>query len=67
MGTDARERPGGVVVGLASRAAVRAAYADLVARLAPPAVSVEVMADVLVPLVMQKKPEGLVKELMVTE
>lgn len=28
---------------------------------------VEVMADVLVPLVMQQKPTGLVKELMVTE
>ena len=36
---------GGVVVGLADRDAVRAAYADLVARLAPPAVSVEAMAD----------------------
>jgi acyl-CoA synthetase (NDP forming) len=36
---------GGVVVGLADRDAVRAAYADLVARLAPPAVSVETMAD----------------------
>ena len=32
---------GGVVVGLADRDEVRAAYADLVARLAPPAVSVE--------------------------
>ena len=36
---------GGVVVGLADRDAVRAAYADLVTRLAPPAVSVEVQAD----------------------
>ena len=36
---------GGVVVGLADRDAVRAAYADLVTRLAPPAVSVEAMAD----------------------
>jgi len=36
---------GGVVVGLADRDAARAAYADLVARLAPPAVSVEAMAD----------------------
>ena len=36
---------GGVVLGLADRDAVRAAYADLVARLAPPAVSVEVQAD----------------------
>ena len=36
---------GGVVVGLADREAVRAAYADLVTRLAPPAVSVEVQAD----------------------
>ena len=36
---------GGVVVGLADRDQVRAAYADLVARLAPPAVSVEAMAD----------------------
>ena len=36
---------GGVVVGLADRHEVRAAYADLVARLSPPAVSVEAMAD----------------------
>jgi acyl-CoA synthetase (NDP forming) len=36
---------GGVVVGLADRAAARAAYDDLVDRLAPPAVSVEAMAD----------------------
>ncbi len=36
---------GGVVVGLANRDAVRAAYADLVARLAPPTVSVEAMVD----------------------
>ncbi len=36
---------GGVVVGLADRDAVRAAYADLAARLAPPAVSVEAQAD----------------------
>ena len=36
---------GGVVVGLADRDEVRAAYADLVTRLAPPAVSVEAMAD----------------------
>jgi acyl-CoA synthetase (NDP forming) len=36
---------GGVVVGLADHGQVRAAYADLVARLAPPAVSVEAMAD----------------------
>jgi acetate---CoA ligase (ADP-forming) len=36
---------GGVVVGLADRDAVRAAYADLVTRLAPPAVSLEVQAD----------------------
>jgi acyl-CoA synthetase (NDP forming) len=36
---------GGVVLGLADRAAARAAYDDLVARLAPPAVSVEAMAD----------------------
>ena len=36
---------GGVVVGLADRDEARAAYADLVARLAPPAVSVEAMAD----------------------
>ena len=35
---------GGVVVGLADAAAVRAAYDDLVRRLAPPAVSVEAMA-----------------------
>ena len=36
---------GGVVVGLADRDEARAAYADLVTRLAPPAVSVEAMAD----------------------
>ena len=36
---------GGVVVGLADPAAVRAAYDDLVRRLAPPSVSVEAMAD----------------------
>jgi acyl-CoA synthetase (NDP forming) len=36
---------GGVVVGLADRDEVRAAYADLVIRLAPPAVSIEAQAD----------------------
>ena len=36
---------GGVVVGLVDREAALAAYADLVTRLAPPAVSVEAMAD----------------------
>ena len=36
---------GGVVLGLADRTEAREAYADLVARLAPPAVSVEAMAD----------------------
>ena len=36
---------GGVILGLADRDAARAAYADLVARLTPPAVSVEAMAD----------------------
>ena len=36
---------GGVVVGLADSDQVRAAYADLVTRLAPPAVSVEEQAD----------------------
>ena len=36
---------GGVVLGLVDRDAARAAYDDLVARLAPPAVSVEEMAD----------------------
>jgi acyl-CoA synthetase (NDP forming) len=36
---------GGVVVGLADRDMVRAAYADLVTRLAPETVSVEAMAD----------------------
>ncbi|WP_148570842.1 acetate--CoA ligase family protein [Nocardioides caldifontis] len=36
---------GGVVLGLAERAAVRTAYEDLVGRLAPPAVSLEAMAD----------------------
>ena len=39
---------GGVVLGLADRDAARAAYDDLVARLAPPAVSVEEMADLSV-------------------
>ena len=37
---------GGVVVGLADRDEARAAYVDMVRRLAPPAVSVEAMADV---------------------
>jgi acyl-CoA synthetase (NDP forming) len=36
---------GGVVVGLADAGSARAAYADLVERLAPPTVSVEAMAD----------------------
>ena len=36
---------GGVVVGLADRDEARSAYVDLVTRLAPPAVSVEAMAD----------------------
>ena len=36
---------GGVVVGLADRESARSAYLDLVDRLAPPAVSVEAMAD----------------------
>lgn len=36
---------GGVVLGLADRAAVVAAHADLVGRLAPPSVSVEEMVD----------------------
>jgi acyl-CoA synthetase (NDP forming) len=40
-----KSEDGGVVVGLADRDAARAAYAGLVARLAPPAVSVEAMAD----------------------
>ncbi len=35
----------GVVLGLRDRAEARAAYADLVARLSPPAVSVEAMVD----------------------
>ena len=38
---------GGVVLGLGGRGAARAAYDDLVARLAPPAVSVEEMADLM--------------------
>jgi acyl-CoA synthetase (NDP forming) len=37
---------GGVVVGLGDRDAVRSAYDDLIARLGPPAVSVETMVDV---------------------
>ncbi len=36
---------GGVVLGVVDEAAARASYDDLVARLAPPAVSVEAMAD----------------------
>ncbi|HET6938659.1 MAG TPA: acetate--CoA ligase family protein [Nocardioides sp.] len=40
-----KSEDGGVVVGLADRDAVRAAYDDLVTRLSPPAVSVEAMAD----------------------
>jgi acetate---CoA ligase (ADP-forming) len=36
---------GGVVVGLGDRDSARAAYEDLVARLSPPTVSVEAMAD----------------------
>jgi acetate---CoA ligase (ADP-forming) len=40
-----KSEDGGVVLGLADRDEVRAAYADLVTRLAPPAVSVEAMAD----------------------
>jgi len=40
-----KSEEGGVVVGIADRAEAREAYADLVARLAPPAVSVEEMAD----------------------
>jgi len=40
-----KSEAGGVVVGLADRSATREAYADLVTRLAPPAVSVEAMAD----------------------
>jgi acyl-CoA synthetase (NDP forming) len=40
-----KSEAGAVVVGLADRDAARAAYDDLVARLAPPAVSVEAMAD----------------------
>jgi acyl-CoA synthetase (NDP forming) len=40
-----KSEDGGVVVGLTDPDQVRAAYADLVARLAPPAVSVEAMAD----------------------
>jgi acyl-CoA synthetase (NDP forming) len=40
-----KSEDGGVVVGLGDRQTVRAAYDDLVARLAPLAVSVEAMAD----------------------
>ncbi len=40
-----KSEAGGVVLGLADRNEVRAAYDDLVTRLAPPAVSVEAMAD----------------------
>ena len=45
-GTLHKSEHGGVVLGLADRDAVRAAYDDLVDRLAPPAVSVEAMADI---------------------
>jgi acyl-CoA synthetase (NDP forming) len=41
-----KSEDGGVVLGIADRAAARAAYDDLVARLAPPTVTVEEMADV---------------------
>ncbi len=40
-----KSEDGGVVLGLATSDAARAAYDDLVARLAPPSVSVEEMAD----------------------
>ena len=45
MGLLHKSDAGGVVLGLIDEAAVLAAYADLVARLAPPAVTVESMAD----------------------
>lgn len=41
-----KSEDGGVVLGLADRATARAAYDDLVARLAPPAVTIEEMAHV---------------------
>jgi acyl-CoA synthetase (NDP forming) len=40
-----KSEDGGVVLGLADREAARAAYDDLIARLRPPAVSVEAMVD----------------------
>ncbi|GAB6984973.1 acetate--CoA ligase family protein [Nocardioides pyridinolyticus] len=45
LGRVHKSEGGGVVLGLADPEAARAAHADLVARLAPPAVSVEEMAD----------------------
>jgi acyl-CoA synthetase (NDP forming) len=45
LGAVHKSDSGGVVLGLPDEAAALAAYDDLVARLAPPAVSVEAMAD----------------------
>ncbi len=45
LGSLHKSDAGGVVLGLADTEATEAAYLDLVARLDPPAVSVEVMAD----------------------
>ena len=45
LGSVHKSDAGGVVLGLADEQAALAAYDDLVARLAPPAVSVEAMAD----------------------
>ncbi len=45
LGAEHKSDAGGVVLDLCDRASVEAAYDDLVGRLAPPAVSVEAMAD----------------------
>ena len=45
LGAPHKSEGGGVVLGLRDRDEVRAAFADLQARLAPPTVSVEVMVD----------------------
>ncbi|MBI1379049.1 MAG: CoA-binding protein [Frankiales bacterium] len=46
MGLVHKSDSGGVVIGLRDERAVRSAHAELVARLAPPSVTVEAMADV---------------------
>ncbi len=45
LGREHKSEGGGVVLGLRDQTAVRAAYADMVSRLDPPAVSLESMVD----------------------